>query len=290
MTTIEIISEGEKALQREESLIKECLQKRIEEEDDSKVREQLDNASNIFNFLLIEYIQRKDMVFPTSLFREAVSTISDYGNLKRKEAELERYYSFDQGLKYRADKLTYAYNFNLSQELAKRLIWYFKEEEQTPDQEDTISYFLKDQNKIIPLRDFVLGRQGLRQEIDKDDLRLTTKKALLISLMNMTLVHHILKSTREVAISYHNQEDVSKTVPAIFLNLAIMISTHLDLAAQYDIPEEMLTPLQSITEIMKKTLLELPKIEEHPEIMEEADHVLEHAREISQKYNNKKEK
>ena len=281
--------QGEESLKKEKEILKQILIKRLSHEDDSEWMRELEAQANVTNQLLLSFLETREDAEIGTQWSKAVDACRNWLAYSVRKSNLEENYSIEGDLSHRSQSINYAYHNFITNELVRRLLWYYDREEAKPDPEEMAEDYLSVETDTFTLRNFFLGKE-VKAEIAPEGILLPPDRELLKALIQMDATHHIFKCNIKMIIAFCDQLDIEKITPALFLNLALAISMQMDLIKAYGLEMEEDTPFVKIVEEVKESALKLPGIEEHPEVICEIEHIFDNANALSEKYKHRNEK
>ena len=282
MSEINLVDLAELTLKREKQIIESIMVKACEGKDFSVDYKELQEASKRSNAMIQRVMDKEEKPQFGSLLESAIETFNKLSDLEDRENVLKYDFSFEEAAEYSLSRMSFASKYYTIPGIADRLLWYYGTEVDKPDSKIVVDLFLNQEHNIIPIRDALLGIDYKKSLRNKDVNQAYHKEYLEIA-FKMMLTHYLSLATMSIAKAIYENKDPKTVIQAIFLILELTISTIKDSSNELGLEFDEVS-LEELIEGKKRILLLCPNIEDHPEVMDEFDHLLENAESISEKY------
>ena len=282
MSEINIVDLAELTLKREKQIIESIMVKACEGKDFSTDYQALQEASKRSNTIIQKVMDQGEEPEFGSLLESAVDTFNKLSDLEDRENVLKYDFSFEEEAEYSLSRMSFASKYYTIPGIADRLLWYYGIEEEKPDSKIVVDLFLNQEHNIIPIRNTLLGID-YKKSIRNKDVNQAFHKEYLEIAFKMMITHYFSLATMSIAKAIYENKNSEDAIQAIILLLKLAISTAKDNSKELGLEFDEVS-LEDLIEEKKRTLLLCPRIEDHPEVMDEFDHLLENANQISGKY------
>ena len=277
----EIVSLGEKSLEKEASLLKEII---LSTDNSSKVELLLGEYKKQWeetNQITREYFELDDIENDSlgKYFDILIEYLLNYQSLINQKNKYEKLNDLEDYLSYIKSNIKFIYDYNQYLDFFNLLIWYIKQEEKTDVIYKVVDILLKDKRSLIALRNLVAER-NIDLGIEPDSLKNTANSQFLVALMKLGLTHHFSISTINMIIDIYNKRDINQTIDGYILYLTLDLATHLMIADKYGLSLDDDDILESSIQNTKNTILKMPQITVSSEMIERFDNIMPNAKEL----------